>query len=103
MYAVIQSGGKQYKVTNGESLSVEKLSANAGDKVVFDEVLMASGENGVVTGSPFIKGAKVTAEVVEQYFDKKLMIFTYKPKIHVRKKQGHRQPYTLVKITGIEL
>lgn len=103
MYVVIQSGGKQYKVTNGESLSVEKLTANVGDKVTFDEVLMASGEKGIVTGTPFVKGAKVTGEVIEQYLDRKLVVYQYKPKIHVRKKQGHRQPFTLVKITGIEL
>lgn len=102
MYAIIQSGGKQYKVANGESISVEKLSANVGDKVSFD-VLMTSGDNGVVAGTPFVEGAKVTGEVIEQYKARKLMIYRYKPKIHVRKKQGHRQPYTLIKITEIVL
>lgn len=100
MYAIIQSGGKQYKVSSGDSISVEKLDADIGEKVSFD-VLLTSGEKGVNVGTPFVKGAKVTGEVVEQYKDKKLVVFRYKAKKNVRKKQGHRQPYTLVKITEI--
>jgi len=102
MYAIIQSGGKQYKVANGDSISVDKLSAEVGDKISFD-VLMTSGDNGIKAGMPFVDGAKVTGEIIKHYKDKKLTIFRYKPKIHVRKKQGHRQPYTLVKITDIVL
>lgn len=103
MYAIIQSGGKQYKVNNGVSVSVEKLAANVGDKVAFDVLMVSSEDNKIITGTPFVKGAKVTGEVVEQYKDSKIVIYRYKPKKNVRKKQGHRQPYTLVKITGIEL
>jgi large subunit ribosomal protein L21 len=102
MYAIIQSGGKQYKVSKGDSISVEKLNAAIGDKVRFD-VLMTSDEGKVTAGTPFVNGAEVTGEVVEQYKDRKLTIFRYKPKIRVRKKQGHRQPYTLIKITDIKL
>jgi len=102
MYAIIQTGGKQYKVSQGDSISVEKLSANPGDTVSFD-VLFASGENGPVIGTPIVEGAKVTAEVVEQYKDKKLTVFRYKAKKNQRKKLGHRQPYTLIKITEIKL
>lgn len=102
MYAIIESGGKQYKVNNGDSISVDKLNVEAGKKVSFD-VLMASTDKGIKTGAPYIEGAKVTGEVIEHYKDKKITIFRYKPKINVRKKQGHRQPYTLVKITDIVL
>jgi large subunit ribosomal protein L21 len=101
MYAIISAGGKQYKVTEGESVSVERLSANVGEKVEFD-VIMLSGEAGTTAGTPFVKGAKVTGEVVVQGKEKKLTIFRYKPKKQVRKKQGHRQPFTLVKITAIK-
>jgi large subunit ribosomal protein L21 len=102
MYAIIQTGGKQYKVAQGDSISVEKLDINPGDKVTFD-VLFASGENGPVIGTPTVKGASVTAEVIKQYKDKKITIFRYKPKKNQRKKMGHRQPYTLLKITEIKL
>ncbi len=102
MYAIIQSGGKQYKVSSGDSISVEKLNAAAGDKIKFD-VLMTSNEGKITAGTPFVEGAEVTGEVVEQYKEKKLTVFRYKPKIRERKKQGHRQPYTLVKITDIKL
>lgn len=101
MYAIIQTGGKQYKVAAGESISVEKLNVAVGDKIDFD-VLMTSNDDGVIkAGSPFVEGASVKGEVIEQCLGKKITIYRYKPKIHVRKKQGHRQPYTLVKITDI--
>ncbi len=103
VYAIIQSGGKQYKVTAGESISVEKLNAVPGDKINFDVLMTSSDEGKISAGTPFVEGAAVTGEVVEQYKSSKLTIYTYKPKIHVRKKQGHRQPYTLVKITDIKL
>lgn len=102
MYAIIQTGGKQYKVSQGDSVSVEKLDVNPGDKVSFD-VLFASGEKGPVIGTPTVKGASVEAEVLEQYKGKKVTIFRYKSKKNERKKMGHRQPYTLLKITEIKL
>jgi large subunit ribosomal protein L21 len=102
MYAIIESGGKQYQVKEGDKISVEKLSAQQGEKVTFN-VLLASGEKGVVTGTPYIKGATVEGEVLGQYKEKKIVVFRYKPKKNVRKKQGHRQPYTLVKINSIKV
>lgn len=101
MYAVISSGGKQYKVKAGDLISVEKLTSEVGDKVSFD-VLLTSGENGVVTGSPYVTGAEVIGEVIKHYKGDKLTIFTYKAKKNVRKKQGHRQPFTLVKIESVK-
>ena len=98
MKAVIETGGKQYYVTEGTVLYIEKLEAEAGEKVKFDKVLMANG----VTGNPYVKGATVEGEVLKQGKGKKLTIFTYVPnKKSTRKKQGHRQPYTRVTIESI--
>lgn len=101
MTAVILSGGKQYKVKAGDLISIEKVSANAGEVISLD-VLMTSGENGVKIGTPYVKDAAVTAEVLKHYRGAKLTIYTYKAKKNIRKKQGHRQPYTLVKIKSVE-
>lgn len=100
MYAIIKTGGKQYRVENGTELKVEKLDANVGDKVVFDEVL-ALGDGEFKTGNPYIDGCSVEAEVLEQGKNEKVIIYKYKAKKDYRKKNGHRQPYTLVKITSI--
>jgi len=98
MKAVIKTGGKQYYVEEGNTIFVEKLEGNVGDKVTFDEVLML-GSN---IGNPTIKGAKVIGEIVKHGKNKKIKIFTYKPNTtSTRKKQGHRQPYTEVKINKI--
>ena len=95
MKAVIKTGGKQYYVEEGSVIYVEKLDGEAGSKVTFDEVLML----GETVGNPFVKGAKVTGEIVKHGKGKKIKIFTYKPNTtSTRKKQGHRQPYTEVKI-----
>ena len=96
--AVIETGGKQYFVEEGTVLYVEKLDANAGDKVVFDKVLMANG----ITGRPYVKSAKVTAEVIKRGKQKKIIVFKYNPKKKYRKKQGHRQPYTKIEIKKID-
>ena len=96
--AVIETGGKQYFVEEGTVLYVEKLDANAGDKVVFDKVLMANW----ITGRPYVKSAKVTAEVIKHGKQKKIIVFKYNPKKKYRKKQGHRQPYTKIEIKKIE-
>ncbi len=96
--AVIETGGKQYSVEKGKILYVEKLDANAGDTVVFDKVLMVDGN----VGRPYIENAKVTAKVVKNGKQKKIIIFKYNPKKKYRKKQGHRQPYTKVEIQKIE-
>ena len=99
MKAIIETGGKQYYVAEGDIIYVEKLDAEAGKKVVFDKVLMADG----VTGNPYVKGVKVEGEVIKQGKGKKLTIFTYVPnKRSTRKKQGHRQPYTKIEIKKIK-
>lgn len=101
MYAIIDNGNKQYKVAEGDVVRVEKLSANEGDTVSF-KVLMVSDENGIKTGAE-VENAKVTATVVKQDKAKKIIVFKYKAKKNERKKQGHRQPFTAVKVKKIEL
>ena len=101
MYAVIETGGKQYKVTEGDVITVEKLKSEAGDKVVFDKVLFMGEGADAQVGTPYLDSAKVFGEVVENGKGKKVIIFKYKSKKDYRKKQGHRQPYTMVEITGV--
>jgi large subunit ribosomal protein L21 len=101
MYAVIQTGGKQYRVAQGETLRVEKLAASPGDKLTFDTLLFADDAGGVRVGQPAVPGVKVEAEVVEQGRGKKIIIFKYKRRKSYRRKQGHRQPFTALKITSI--
>ncbi|MDU2897700.1 MAG: 50S ribosomal protein L21 [Finegoldia magna] len=101
MFAIIKTGGKQYKVSEGDVIKVEKIEAEAGDKIEFDQVLMVAGDD-VKVGSPVVEGAKVSAEVLDQKKDKKIVIFKFKAKKNYRKKKGHRQPYTLVKIERID-
>jgi len=98
MKAVIETGGKQYYVEEGTVLYIEKINANAGEEYVFDNVLMANG----VVGRPFVKGAKVIAEVNKHGKAKKVVIFKYNAKKKYRKTQGHRQPYTKVTIKKID-
>ncbi len=102
MFAVIETGGKQYKVNEGDVIFVEKLEAEAGDTVTFDRVLALSDGDGIRTGSPILDGAKVTANVVKNGKGKKIYVMTYKPKKNEKKKNGHRQPYTKVQIDKIE-
>jgi large subunit ribosomal protein L21 len=102
MYAIIQTGGKQYKVTEGEMVKVEKLEAEAGDKVVLDQVLMIKDDNGTKVGNPLVEGAKITAAVLEQGRGKKITVYKYKRRKNERKKQGHRQAYTRLLIEKIE-
>ena len=101
MYAIIQTGGKQIKVAVGESVFVEKLDVKEGDTVTFDKVLLVGGEKTTKVGAPYVKGASVTATVEKQGKAKKIIVFKYKPKTTYRKKQGHRQPYTRIKIEEI--
>jgi large subunit ribosomal protein L21 len=100
MYAVIRTGGKQYRVTEGQTLRVEKLPGGAGDKVTFSEVLMLGGEQARV-GRPLVAGAAVAAEITAQDRGKKLVVFKFRRRKNYRRKNGHRQPYTELKITGI--
>lgn len=102
MYAVIKTGGKQYRVAEGDVLNVEKLNAEAGSEVVFDEVLTVVNDGDVKIGQPVVEGAKVTAKVVEQGKGEKILVFKYKAKSNYRKRQGHRQPFTKVEISKIE-
>ena len=100
MYAIIKTGGKQYRVQENDEFRVEKLDAQVGDKVVFDEVVAVGGDE-LVVGTPFVEGYGVEAEVLEQGKADKVIIYKYKAKKDYRRKNGHRQPYTLVKVTGI--
>lgn len=101
MYAVIETGGKQYRVQEGDVISVEKLSVEAGDKVTLDKVLLLNDDKAVKIGAPYVDGAKVEATVVENGKGDKVIIFKYKAKKDYRKKQGHRQPYTMLAIDAI--
>ena len=99
MYAIIATGGKQYRVSEGDTIYIEKLENEAGDIVTFP-VMMLSGEN-IEVGSPYVEGATVTGKVVRHGKGQKIVVFKYKAKKNERKKQGHRQPYTKVEITAI--
>jgi large subunit ribosomal protein L21 len=101
MYAVIKTGGKQYKVSEGDLLKVEKIEGEVGATIELIEVLMVGGEE-VKIGTPLLPGAKVTARIVEQGKDKKILVFHSKRRKTHRKTYGHRQPITRLKITGIE-
>ncbi len=101
MYAVIKTGGKQYRVSQGDTLRVEKLLGKRGDKVTFDEILMIGGE-ALTLGKPHVAGAKVVATIVEQNRDKKIIIFKFRRRKNYRRKAGHRQPYTALKIESIQ-
>ena len=101
MYAVIKTGGKQYKVSEGDLLKVEKIEGEVGASIELSEVLMVGGEE-VKIGTPLLPGAKVKAQIVEQGKDKKILVFHSKRRKTYRKTYGHRQPITRLKITGIE-
>jgi large subunit ribosomal protein L21 len=101
MYAVIKTGGKQYRVSAGEKLKVERIPADVGAEVVLDQVLMVSDGEQLAIGSPLISGASVQATVLAQGRGEKLRIFKMKRRKHYRKTQGHRQDYTEIRIDGI--
>ena len=101
MYAVIKTGGKQYKVAQGDTLSVEKLDAGTGEDVSFSEVLMVVDGENVAVGKPFVDGASVSAKVVDHYRNDKIQIIKFKRRKHHLKRQGHRQWQTKLEITGI--
>lgn len=101
MFAIIETGGKQYKVQYGDEIYIEKLNA-AADEIVEFPVIAYSDENGTKTGKPYVEGVTVTGKVVKNGKAKKITVFTYKPKKNAKRKMGHRQPYTKVQIEAIK-
>lgn len=101
MYAIIETGGKQYRVQEGDVVFVEKISAEEGESVVFDKVLAISNDGDLTVGSPSVEGVSVNGKVLGHGKDKKVIVFKYKAKKGYRRKQGHRQPYTKVRIEKI--
>lgn len=102
MYAIIETGGKQYKVQEGDVLYIEKLSAGVGESVTFDHVLAVSKPEGFVAGTPTVSGAVVSAKVEKHGKERKIIVYKYKAKKNYRRKQGHRQPFTKVVIEKIQ-
>ena len=102
MYAVIKTGGKQYRVQQGDVIFVEKIPGQADETVTFDEVLLVGDGDETRVGTPSVAGAKVVGKVLSQVKSRKIVVYKYKAKKNERKKQGHRQPYTKVEITAIE-
>lgn len=102
MYAVVESGGRQYKVKVGQTIDVDRLPADAGETVELDRILMLAGDGEAQVGQPTVAGAKVVAQVVDQIRSPKIIVFKYKPKVRYRRKLGHRQPYTRLLIRDIQ-
>ena len=101
MYAIVKTGGKQYKAEQNETLLVEKIEGQPGETIELNEVLMVCNDKELTVGSPFVKGAMVRAQILRQAKDKKIRAFNYKPKKNERKRWGHRQPHTLLKVTEV--
>lgn len=101
MYAIIETGGKQYKVESGDTVFIEKLGAEENSDVTFDKVIAIGADDGMKVGSPYVEGATVTAKVVKNGKNKKIIVATYKAKKNEKRKMGHRQPYTKVEISAI--
>ncbi len=101
MYAIIETGGKQYKVEAGDVLFIEKLDVEADSEVTFDKVIAVGADDGIKVGAPYVDGATVTAKAIKNGKGKKVVVFTYKPKKNAKRKMGHRQPYTKVEISAI--
>ena len=103
MYAIIETGGKQYQVNEGDEIFIEKLEVNEEDTVTFDKVIAVGKDSGLEVGAPYVSGAAVEAKVLKNGKAKKITVFTYKPKKgSSHRKQGHRQPYTKVRIDAIK-
>lgn len=101
MYAIIETGGKQYKVSAGDTVYIEKLDVEADSEVIFDKVIAVGKDDSIAVGTPYVEGATVTAKAVKNGKGKKIVVFTYKPKKNEKRKMGHRQPYTKVEITAV--
>lgn len=102
MYAVIETGGKQYRVNEGDILFVEKLNVEADAEVTFDKVIAVGKDDGIVVGAPYVEGATVSAKALKNGKGKKITVYTYKPKKDSDRKKGHRQPYTQIRIEAIK-
>lgn len=102
LYAIFETGGKQFKAAEGATLYVEKLDGAQGDSVSFDKVFLVERDGQVRVGSPYVDGASVTASIVEHGRAKKIIVYKYKAKKNYRRKQGHRQPFTKLRITSIQ-
>ena len=101
MYAIIETGGKQYKVQNGDVIFIEKLEVEADSEITFDKVIAVGADDGIKVGAPYVDGATVSAKVIKNGKGKKIVVATYKPKKNEKRKMGHRQPYTKVEISAI--
>ncbi len=101
MYAIIETGGKQYKVEVGDTVFVEKLPVEAESEITIDKVIAVGSDDGIKVGAPYVEGAAVTAKAVKNGKAKKIVVMTYKPKKNEKRKLGHRQPYTKLEITAI--
>jgi len=101
MYAIVETGGKQYRVTKGDLVKVEHVAGNHGDVVEFDQVLFIQGDAGTTVGTPTVPGAKVIGRIKRQAKDRKIIVFKFKRRKNYRRKYGHRQPYTLLAIEDI--
>ena len=101
MYAIIETGGKQYKVQDGDVIFIEKIDAENDSKYVFDKVVAIGGDDGIKVGTPYVEGATVEASVVKTGKAKKIIVYKMKPKKNYSRKQGHRQPYTKVQVTAV--
>lgn len=101
MFAVLKTGGKQYKVNEGDVIQVEKLDGNVGDTITLDQILMVGEEEKLEVGAPMLDGSSVSAEIVDQFKDKKILVFKKRRRKKYRRKNGHRQQQTRLKITGI--
>ncbi len=102
MYAVVEAGGKQLRVWEGQTVRVERMAGDPGQEVVLDRVLLVAGERTLV-GAPWVPGARVIARIVQQGRGRKVLVFKYKPKVRYRRKRGHRQPFTALRIERIEV
>lgn len=102
MYAVIETGGKQYRVQEGDVIFIEKLDVAAEDSVSFDKVVAVGKDDGLIMGAPLVDGASVSGKVIKNGKGKKITVFTYRPKKDSKRKMGHRQPYTKVQIESIK-
>ena len=103
MYAIVRTGGKQFRVSEGDHIAVERLDAAEGEEVTLDDVLLVGGDDGVAVGSPTVEGASVAARVDEHYRDRKVTVYKYKNKTRRRVLRGHRQQRTRITITGINV